>query len=47
MKRIWQALAIVAAIAVVTAHWWHIGTLACCLVMVAASKEEKEKAGRR
>ena len=47
MKRIWQSIAVVAAIAVATAHWWHIGTLACCLLMVAASTEEDEpKAGR-
>jgi len=48
-KVIFSILAIVAVIGIVTGHPWHIGTLAICLVMVAAStedEEEKKGAGR-
>ena len=49
MKTLFTILAVVAGIAVVTGHPWHLVTLCACVVMAMASKEDEGKgyAGRR
>jgi len=39
---VWTVLAAVALAAVVTGHWWHIGSLSICGLMISASSEEEE-----
>lgn len=38
---VWGALAAVALIGVVTGHWWHIGSLAICGMMITASESDE------
>ena len=39
---IFTIMAIIAAIGVITGHYWHIGTLAICILMILSSKEEED-----